>query len=132
MTRSTPVAQDQKPKIPQEILDAAMQNIEQAHAACTQLMDATRKAQEIMKSLAPPNPIAAGLSDVQERAMRFTQQNLDASFSLANELIKATDLAEALQIQSRHAQQQMHAYVLQAQELTGMVTDAAQKVKPGS
>ena len=48
--------------------------------------------------------------------MRFTQQNLDASFAMANELTKAKDLKEALQIRSRHAQLQMHAYVLQAQE----------------
>ncbi len=30
---------------------------------------------------------------------------------MPNELIKAKDLKEALQIQSRHAQLQMHAYV---------------------
>ena len=64
--------------------------------------------------------------------MRFTQQNLDAAFSLANELAKAKDLQEALQIQSRHAQLQMHAYALQAQELGAMVTAAAQKGKQGS
>ena len=64
--------------------------------------------------------------------MRFTQQNLDASFSLAHELAEAKDLAEALQIQSRHAQQQMHAYALQAQELGNLVNAAAQKGKQGS
>ena len=61
--------------------------------------------------------------------MRITQQNLDANFALANELTKAKDLTEALQIQSRHAQLQMHAYALQAQELTGMVSEAAKKGK---
>jgi hypothetical protein len=74
----------------------------------------------------------ARLNEVQERAMRFTQQNLDASFSLSNELIKATDLVEALQIQSRHARQQMHAYVSQAQEFGSLMNEAAQKAKLGS
>jgi hypothetical protein len=32
----------------------------------------------MMKSAIPANPAAQGLSEVQERAMRFTQQNLDA------------------------------------------------------
>jgi hypothetical protein len=59
-------------------------------------------------------------------------ENLDASFALANELAGAMDLQEALQIQSRHAQSQMRAYTLQAQELGAMVTAAAEKAKPGS
>jgi phasin len=124
------MAETKQPEIPQEMRDLAMQNINQARAAYAQLMDATRKAQEMMKA-ATPGPMAAGLDDVQERMMRFTQQNLDASFSLANELTKAKDLKEALQIQSRHAQLQMHAYALQAQELGAMVNEAAQKAKPG-
>jgi phasin len=119
-----------QPEIPQEMRELAMQNINQARAAYTQLMDATRKAQEMMKTATPSSPMAAGLDDVQERMMRFTQQNLEAGFSLANELTKAKDLKEALQIQSRHAQLQMHAYALQAQELGVLVNEAAQKAKP--
>jgi hypothetical protein len=64
--------------------------------------------------------VVQGLNEVQERAMRFTRHNIDTSFSLADELTKAANLAEMLQIQSRHAQLQMHAYALQAQEFTGM------------
>ena len=45
------------------------------------------------------------------------QQNIDATFSLADELSKAADLTEVLQIQSRHMQQQLQAYSAQAQEL---------------
>jgi phasin len=126
------MAGNQQPEIPQEIRDLAVQNIDQARAACDQLMDAAHKAQEMMKSLTPSNPIAAELNEVQERAMRFSQQNLDASFAMANELAKAKGLKEALQIQSRHAQLQMHAYVLQAQELGSLMNELAQKAKLGS
>jgi phasin len=123
------MAENKQQDIPQEIRDLAVQNIGQAQAACNQLMDAANKAQEMMKAIVPSNPMAAGLTEAQERAMRFTQQNLDAAFSLGNELAKAKDLQEALQIQSRHAQLQMHAYALQAQELGAMVTAAARKAK---
>ncbi len=116
-----------QPEIPQEVRDLAVKNIDQARAACNQLMESAQKAQEMIKSIVPSNPMAAGLSDVQERAMRFTQQNLDASFSMANELAKAKDLQEAMQIQSRYAQMQMHAYALQAQELGALVNSAAKK-----
>ncbi len=125
------MAETKQTEIPEEMRELAAQNIDQARAACVQLMDAARKAQDMMKTIIPPNPVAEGISEVQERAMRFTQQNLEAGFSLAHELAKARDLAEALQIQSRHAQLQMHAYALQAQELGALVTAAAQKVKPG-
>jgi phasin len=118
-------------EIPQEIRELAVHNVDQARAAFVQLMDAARKAQEMMKTIIPSNPLVQGLSEVQERAMRFTQQNLDASFSMTQELAKAADLTEALQIQSRHAQLQMHAYALQAQELGALGIAASQKGTTG-
>ena len=123
------MADTQLTEIPQEMRELAVHNVDQARAAFVQLMDAARKAQDMMKN---PNPVAQGLNEVQERAMRFTQQNLDAGFLLAHELAKAKDLTEALQIQSRHAQLQMHAYALQAQELGALGIAASQKGKPGS
>jgi phasin len=119
-------------EIPREIREMAEKNIGQARAAYTQLMDATIKAQEMLKSMAPSGPLTEAMSAIQERAMRFTQQNLDANFALANELAKAKDLSEALQIQNRHAQLQMHAYSLQAQELTALMSDLARKTQPKS
>ncbi len=126
------MVENKQPGIPQEIRDLTVQNIGQAHAAYNQLMEAANKAQEMMKAMIPSNPMTAGITEAQERAMRFTQQNLDAGFALANELAKAKDLQEALQIQSRHAQLQMQAYALQAQELGAMVSAAVQKGKQGS
>jgi phasin len=126
------MAETKQTEIPQEMREFAVQSIDQARAAHSQLMDTARKAQGMMKTIIPPNPVAQGLSEVQERGMRFTQQNLDANFSLAHELAKAKDLTEVLQIQSRHAQLQMHAYALQAQELGNLVNAASQKGNPGS
>ena len=125
------MTQDQQSEIPQQMRDLAMQNIAQARAAYGQLMEAAQKSQEIMKTITPSHPMVAGLNEVQERALRFTQQNLDASFSLAGELAKAKDLKEFMQIQNRHAQLQMHSYALQAQELGSLVSEAVQKAKLG-
>lgn len=123
------MAQNQQTDVPQELREFAMKNITQAQAAYKQLLDAAHKAQEMMKSFVPSAAGAADMSDVEERAMRFAQQNIDAGFALAQELTKAKDLKEALQIQSRHAQLQMHAYALQAQELGALINEAAQKAK---
>ena len=125
------MAQNQQSEISQQMRDMASKNIEQVRAAYKQFMDAMSKAQHLMETTVPPHPMTDGIKEVQKRAMKFTQQNLDASFSLAGELAWAKDLKEALQIQSRHAQLLTHAYALQAQELGGLVKEAAQKAKPG-
>ena len=122
---------DKKMEVPQEMRAIVTQNIDQAREACKQFIDATSKLQDMVKTMIPANPALEGLSEVTDRATRFTQQNLDAGFSLAHELAKAKDLSEVLQIQSRHAQLQMHAYALQAQELGTLVNMALQKAKPG-
>ena len=85
-------------------------------------MNSAQKAQEMMTALVPSNPVLQGLIQAQERAMKFARQNVDAGFSLADELTNAATFPEMLQIQSRHAQLQMQAYALQAKEFTiGMI-----------
>jgi phasin len=113
-------------EFPLQIRELAERNVEQARAACGQFMDAARKAQDMMGTMLPENSLTTGMKQLQERTMRFTRQNMDASFSLASELAKAKDFPEMLQIQSRHAQLQMAAYATQAQELGRLMADAVQ------
>ena len=110
---------------PARLRELAQRNMEQVQAACRQFMDAARRAQDMMGIMVPANPMTAGLKQVQERTMRFTEQNMEASFALASELAKAKDFKEMLEIQSRHAQLQMVAYSTQAQELGRLMADAA-------
>jgi phasin len=113
-------------EFPMEMRQLAERNVEQARAACGQFMDAARKAQDMIGTMLPENSLTVGMKQVQERTMRFTQQNIDANFSLASELAKAKDFKEMLEIQSRHAQLQVAAYTMQAHELGRLMVDAAQ------
>jgi phasin len=113
-------------EIPAQMRELAERNVEQVRVACGQFMDVARKAQDMIGALVPENPLTAGMKKVQERTIRFAQQNIDASFSLASELTKAKDFPEMLEIQSRHVQLQMTAYSTQAQELGRLIADAAQ------
>jgi phasin len=113
-------------EFPAQMRELAERNVEQVRAACGQFMDAARKAQDMMGTMVPDNPMTAGMKQVQERTMRFTQQNLDAGFTLAGELAAAKDFKEMLEVQSRHAQLQMVAYSAQAQELGRLIAEAAQ------
>ena len=85
------MAEAKQTEIPQEMRAFVSQNIDQARDACKQLMDAASKVQDMMKSMVPANPAVAGLTEVAERAMRFTQQNLDAGFSTPRVQSPASD-----------------------------------------
>lgn len=115
--------------IPQAIREIAAKNIEQARAGYNQLMDSVQRAQETMTALIPSNPALQGFIQAQERAIKFGRQNVDAGFSLADELTNAASFPEMLQIQSKYAQSQMQAYALQAKEFTVEVTGASQKAR---
>ena len=67
---------------------------------------------------------------MQERSLRYTQHNLDASFNFASELARARDPKEAMEIQAKFARQQMESYQEQAQELSRLMANTAQKAQP--
>jgi hypothetical protein len=123
MTNNTQTA------IPQAMREIVAKNIDQVRAGYIQLMDSAQKAQEMMTAMVPSNPVLQGLIQAQERAIKFARQNVDASFSLADELTNAATFPEMLQIQSRHVQSQFQAYTRQAKEFTTEVTGAIQKAR---
>lgn len=121
------MARAPKFEYPTRLRELAQKNMEQVQAACGQFMDAARSAQDMIGIMVSADPMTAGLKQIQERTLLITEQNMKASFALANELAKAKNFKEMLEIQSRHAQQQMVTYATQAQELGRLMADAAQK-----
>lgn len=122
------MAENPNMDIPDSVRQLAERNVEQARQAYTQFMDAARKAQD-MVSKSSGAMTEAGL-EIQTRAMRFTEENIEAAFRLAGELARARDMKEYFEIQSRHAQRQMATYAQQAQELGRLVAEAASKAQP--
>lgn len=116
-------------EIPAAMRDMAERNVEQTRTAYTQLLEMMRQAQDVVSKSA--GAVTQTTLDIQARTMRFTEQNIEASFSLASELARARDLKEYFEIQSKHAQRQMQAYTLQAQELGRLMTEAARKMQSG-
>ena len=70
--------------------------------------------------------MATSGKEVQARALRYAQENMDASFAFASDLARSRDLKEFLEIQQRYAQKQAMTYTQQAQELARLMADAAQ------
>lgn len=114
-------------EIPEAVREMAERNVEQARAAYGQFADMARQAQDMVAKSS--DAMASSAREVQSRAMRFAEQNVDASFAFARDLAKARDLTEYLEIQTRYAQRQMQAYTEQAQELGRLMADAAQRAQ---
>ena len=115
-------------EIPEPVRQLAERNVEQSRSAYMQFAEMARRAQDMVsKSSGTMTQTAV---DIQTKAMRFAEQNVDAGFSLAGDLAKARDMKEYFEIQQKHVQRQMQAYATQAQELGRLMTEAAQKVQP--
>lgn len=119
------MSKDPKFEIPYPVRQMAEQSIEQGRAAYNQFMEMTRQATTMIAK--STDTIVPGASDVQAKAIRFAEQNANASFSLAAELARARDFQEYMDLQAKFAQRQMQAYTEQAEEMSKMFTDLTQK-----
>jgi phasin len=115
-------------EIPETVRELAERNVEQARSAYTQFMDMARQAQNMVSK--SQGAMTQSALEIQSRAMRYAEQNIDASFAFASDLARARDLREYLEVQQRWAQQQMQNYAQQAQDLGRMMAEAAQKSQP--
>jgi hypothetical protein len=102
----------------------AERSVEQARAGYVQFMEMARQAQDMVSKSS--DAVASSAREVQARALRYAQENMDSSFTFASDLARARDLREFLEIQQRYAQKQAMTYTQQAQELGRLMADAAQ------
>lgn len=115
----------QQYEIPDSVREMAERNVEQARVAYSQFLDMARQAQDVVAKSS--EVMAKGARDIQVQALRYAEDNIDASFKFAADLARARDLKEYLEIQTRYAQRQMKSYTEQAQDLSRMMADVTQK-----
>jgi phasin len=111
-------------EIPAAMREMAERSVEQARAGYVQFMEMARQAQDMVSKSS--DAVASSAKEVQARALRYAQENMDSSFTFASDLARARDLREFLEIQQRYAQKQAMTYTQQAQELGRLMADAAQ------
>ncbi len=112
-------------EIPEAMREIAEKNVEQARGAYSQFLDMARKAQDTAAK--STDVVAESARELQARTLRFAQDHVDASFSLAADLARAKDIKDYFDIQARYAQRQMAAYTEQAAELSRLMTEMAHK-----
>jgi phasin len=86
-----------KLEVPAELRDLTEKAIEQTEQAFRMFFDAANKS-----IAAAPGPTAA----ISKQALYFTEQNMKAAFEHARKLVQATDLQQAMQIQSEFLRSQ--------------------------
>jgi phasin len=105
-----------KIEVPAELRDLAEKTIDQAEKAFGMFFDAAGKSMTAMPG--------AG-SDISKQALSFTEQNMKAAFDHARKLVHATDLQEAMRIQSEFLRSQFTNAGEHMRQITGGVMSAA-------
>jgi phasin len=111
-----------KLEVPAELRDLAEKTIDQAEKAFGLFFDAAGKS---IASI--PNPGA----DISRQALSFTEQNMKAAFEHARRLVHATDLQQAMQIQSEFLRSQFTSAGEHMRQITGGVMSAAKDATKG-
>ena len=75
-------------------------------------------------------PMSAG-TEISRQALSFTEQNMKAAFDHARKLVHATDLQEAMRIQSEFLRSQFTNAGEHMRQITGGVMSAAKDATKG-
>ena len=110
-------------EIPTEMRDFAERSVEQTRAALIAFVQNARKATESVQAQTKTAELPVSAAYV--RGLELFEQNLTATFDVAQKLVRASSLQDALQIQSDYVRTQFAALQSQAKELV----NAAQPAK---
>ena len=102
-------------EVPPELRDLAEKTIDQAEKAFGLFFDAASKS---MGTIPGPG------TEVSKQALSFTEQNMRAAFEHARKLVQATDLQEAMRIQSDFLRSQFTNAGEHMREITGKIMSA--------
>jgi phasin len=116
-----------KLEVPAELRELADKTIEQAERAFAMFFQAANKSVGAI-----PGPA----TNISKQALTFTEQNMKAAFEHARKLVHATDMQQALQIQSEFLRSQFTNAGEHMRQITGNVAaatdDTARTLKPQS
>src|SRR5215207_2925354 len=111
-----------KLEVPAELRELAEKTIDQAEKAFGMFFDAAGKSMTSMPG--------AG-TEISKQALSFTEQNMKAAFEHARKLVHATDLQEAMRIQSEFLRSQFTSAGDHMRNISGGMMSAARDASKG-
>ena len=118
-------------EIPQALRDVAEQNMKLAHAAYEQLSDFVTKAMDAWMG-AMPSSMAAGVMDVQGRAVQIAKENAESVFAFAGKISNVRTPQDIVTLEAQFAQDRIQAFGTQTQQLFSVIEETIQKWKHGA
>lgn len=106
-------------EIPEQIREAASKGVGQARKAVEQFLDATQKAVPSGKG-----SVGEEAADLSREALAFVEENVAASFELAQRLVQARTVEEVAALQQEFVRRQMAAFAEQGAALSAMAQRA--------
>ena len=110
-------------EIPAEMRDFAEKSVEQARKAFDGFMGAAQRTVDTLEGSA--STMQSGAKDMTRRTFSYAEQNIAAAFDLAQKLVRAKDVQEAVQLQSEFVRSQFAAMQSQMKEFGSMAQSAA-------
>jgi phasin len=115
--------------IPIEMREFADRSVEQARRAFEGFVGAAQRTVEAMGT--STEAVQAGAREAGLKAIEIAEANVAASLAFAQRLVRATDMAEMMQIQAEFLASQMQTMQAQARELSGAPAEPGSEGKPG-
>ena len=110
--------------IPSEMRDFAEKSVEQARKAIDGFMGAAQKTVDTIEGSA--NTVQANAKDATRKTFSYAEQNIAAAFDLAQRMVRAKDMQEAMHAQSEYLRQQFESIQAQMKELGAMAQGAVE------
>lgn len=115
-------------EVPNEMRDFAEKSVEQARKAFDGFLGAAQKTAESVDGSAAA--VRNNAQDMARKSLSYAEQNMRAAFDHAQNLVRAKDLQEAMQIQTDFVKSQFSTMQEQMKELgAGVQKSASEAVK---
>ena len=111
-------------EIPEQMREVAERSVKQARNAFEQFLDATQKA-VAQTGGATSSFLGEGASDFSRQSLAYLEENIAASFDLAQRLVQARTVEEMAALQQEFFRKQMTAVAEQGKTLGAMAMKAA-------
>jgi phasin len=115
-------------EVPTEMREFAEKSVEQARKAVDGFIGAARKTADTLGSSA--STMQASGKEIADKTLTYAEQNIAAAFDLAQRLVRAKDMQEAMQIQAEFARSQFAAMQSQIKEFGSIAQSAATQGRP--
>jgi phasin len=115
-------------EIPSEMRDFAEKSVEQARKAIDGFLGAAQKTVDTFEGSA--STVQTSAKDATRKTFTYAEQNISAAFDLAQKMVRAKDVQEAMQYQAEFVRAQFEAMQAQMKEFGSMAQTAMKQ--PGS